>query len=200
MNLLIASNNQHKIKEINEIFIMMNVQNFKLLTPNEILSEEFDVEEDGTTFVENAYKKADFFFNLTQETTIADDSGLEIDALSGLPGVNSARFSGVHGNDAENRKKVLQLLKDTPHELRTARFRTVICYRSDSSTLYFEGICNGKITIVEKGENGFGYDSIFIPDHHTNTFAEMNSQEKNAISHRTNAVKKLGEFLKNLEN
>lgn len=200
MRLLLASNNLHKIREIQEIFLKQDIGNIDLLTPNDVLSEEFDVEEDGTTFRENAFKKSDFYFNLTQTTTIADDSGLEIDALSGMPGVNSARFSGVHGNDELNRKKVLQLLKDTPAEQRTARFRTVICYRSKESTLYFEGICNGIITNEEKGENGFGYDPIFIPYSHTSTFAEMNAEEKNGISHRTNAVIKLGEYLRNLEN
>jgi len=197
MELLLASNNLHKLREIQEIFSTIGDLNLNIVTPEMISLNSIDVEEDGATFEENAFKKADYFFQLSSITTIADDSGLEIEALDGLPGVKSARFSGEHGNDAMNRLKVLVQLSNVPEELRKARFKTVICLRQAKSTNYFEGTCSGKIIFFEKGKRGFGYDPIFIPDGHKKTFAEMLPDEKNKISHRGIAIKNLGEFVKN---
>ena len=169
---------------------------FRIKILSEVLDELFDVVEDGLTLEENAFKKASEYHNLTVLPCFADDTGLEIDALNGEPGVHSARFAGEHGNDAENRKKVLYLLSNFPIEKRTAQFRTVICFYDGSKPYFIEGICKGKINFDEKGTNGFGYDSIFIPDGSTKTFAEMNPFEKNEISHRGKAIRNFVQFLK----
>jgi XTP/dITP diphosphohydrolase len=188
MKLLIGTNNKHKAREIQQILDKRNPGEVKLLTPAEVLGKVIDVEETGATLEENAFLKASKYFEMTKIPCFADDTGLEIDALSGLPGVQSARFSGVHGNDAANRKKVLDLLEDVPSEKRTARFRTVISFADGKNVKYFEGRCEGKIINEERGQNGFGYDSIFVPDEYKQTFAEMNPEKKNELSHRSKAV------------
>jgi len=196
MKILIASNNKHKLIEIQEILDSSNIKGVQLVTPNEFLGYSIEVEETEETLEGNATLKAKAYFDISKIPVIADDTGLEIDTLHGQPGVNSARFSGVHGNDVLNRKKVLELMKDTPEEKRTARFRTVICFESEANTDYKEGICEGKIINEEHGTNGFGYDSIFVPNRYNKTFAEMNAEEKNKISHRGKAIRNFVEFLK----
>jgi XTP/dITP diphosphohydrolase len=180
MKILLATNNNHKINEIKETISKLSNQNIEFVY-SEMLSSRLEPKEIGKTLEENAFIKASTFFNVTKISTLADDSGLEIEALNGLPGVNSARFADLH-NDSANRKKVWELLKDKSNK--NARFRSVLAYYDGQEVHYFNGICNGKIIMEERGNNGFGYDSIFIPDGYTQTFAEMNFNKKNSLSHR----------------
>ncbi|HPI19391.1 MAG TPA: RdgB/HAM1 family non-canonical purine NTP pyrophosphatase [Candidatus Kapabacteria bacterium] len=189
MTLLLATNNEHKKREFLQIFDEYNIENIKLLMINDVLNNKIEIEETGKTFKENAFLKANALYQITKIPTIADDSGLEIDELGRLPGVDSAVFAGEPRSDKNNRKKVISLLEKSNLENFTARFRTIICYYNGKETFYFEGTCEGKIILEERGGNGFGYDSIFIPDGHENTFAEMSGEEKNKISHRANAIR-----------
>jgi XTP/dITP diphosphohydrolase len=195
MKILLATNNENKYKEIYSKFKEQNLP-FELLSLNQVTNEKIEIEEIGSSLEENALIKAREVYNLFKIPTIADDTGLEVEALGGLPGVNSARFSGVHGNDAENRKKLLGLLKDVPLEKRNARFRTVICLYDGTEPKFFEGVCKGKIIFSERGSKGFGYDSIFVPENYEKTFAEMELGEKNRISHRSKAISLLIDYLK----
>ncbi|ROL60036.1 RdgB/HAM1 family non-canonical purine NTP pyrophosphatase [Bacteroidetes/Chlorobi group bacterium MS-B_bin-24] len=195
MKILLATNNENKYKEIYSKFKEQNLP-FELLSLNQVTNEKIEIEETGSSLEENALIKAREVYNLFKIPTIADDTGLEVEALGGLPGVNSARFSGVHGNDAENRKKLLGLLKDFPLEKRNARFRTVICLYDGTEPKFFEGVCKGKIIFSERGSKGFGYDSIFVPENYEKTFAEMELGEKNRISHRSKAISLLIDYLK----
>ena len=150
---------------------------------------DLDVEENGTTFEENSFIKAKAITDLTGELAIADDSGLEVDALSGAPGVHSARFAGGHGNDAANRQKVLQLLQNVPDAKRTARCVCgITLVRPDGTKLAARGTVEGRITEEELGDGGFGYDCIFMPDGFDVTFAQMDADQKNRMSHRARAL------------
>lgn len=190
IELVLATNNRHKAQEITSI---LGADNFSVYMLNDVTNVPIDVEESGATLEENAYIKAMAIFEHTTKPVIADDTGLEIDALEGGgPGVLSARYAGEHGNDAANRSKVLQELTNCAD--RTARFRTVLCYHDGIRTLFAEGICSGVILRAEKGDGGFGYDSIFQPNGHTQSFAEMSSIEKNEISHRRKALNALREI------
>jgi XTP/dITP diphosphohydrolase len=197
MKILLASNNKHKAKEI-----LDKVQEAKLeveiLMPGEVFPDVLDVEETGQTLEENAFLKANFFYKKFNLPTLADDTGLEVDALGGEPGVFSARFSGIYGDDMANRLKLLNLLKNVPEGKRTARFRTVICFIDNGNPTFFEGVCLGEITTEQRGEGGFGYDSIFVPKGYSLTFAEMSFEEKNRISHRSRAIERFVDFLKKL--
>ena len=163
-----------------------------------------EVEEDGVTFAENARKKALGYAKATGLWTIADDSGLIVDALDGDPGVKSARFSGAKDKDRtlidhRNIAKVLKLLQDVPKEARTARFVCCLCLATPEEILIetegtLEGLINGKTV----GENGFGYDPIFFVPHLNKTVAQLTAEEKNAISHRGNAIRKLKPLLNKL--
>ncbi len=194
MKILLASNNKHKAEEIKHILDEILPNQIELVLPKQITDTPIDPEETGINLGENAEIKAKAFFDEYKIICIADDTGLEIEALDMAPGVNSARFSGVHGNDKANRSKVLDLLKNKNN--RNARFRCVFCFYDGKAKHFSEGICNGKIIDDERGEMGFGYDSIFVPDGFNQTFAEMNSSEKNAISHRFKATLNLADFLK----
>jgi len=165
-----------------------------------------EIEEDGETFIENACKKAIGYASITGQWTIADDSGLQIDALGGEPGVKSARYSGektINDDgtliDHRNIAKVLNLLEDVPQAKRTARFFCSLCLASPEQVLIeTEGTLEGLITNKEIGNNGFGYDPIFFVPHLNKTVAQLTSEEKNAISHRGNAIRKLKPLLKKL--
>lgn len=194
--LLLASNNQHKAFEFKEKFKASGLD-LELMIPKEISSKEIDVLEDGLTLEDNSEKKAVGFFKAFGITTIADDTGLEITALNGRPGVNSARFSGIHGNDKANREKALYELENKSD--RSAQFRTVLCMYDGMKKLFFNGICKGTIIESEKGENGFGYDSIFVPDGFNKTFAQLSSEEKNNISHRAKAIENFTKFLSEIK-
>jgi XTP/dITP diphosphohydrolase len=190
MTLVFASNNDHKIKEINSLL----GDSFKLLSLRDINISE-DIPEEEPQIEGNALSKARFVYNLTGLDVFADDTGLEITSLNGLPGVHSARFAGENKDSSANIEKVLSMLGET--EKREARFRTVIALILDKKEFLFEGIVNGTIAYSKRGREGFGYDPVFIPEGKTCTFAEMDLAEKNTVSHRARAFEKLREFLNN---
>ncbi|MBI3260109.1 MAG: RdgB/HAM1 family non-canonical purine NTP pyrophosphatase [Ignavibacteriae bacterium] len=189
MKVLLATNNKHKLSEMQSILISVFGEGLEILIPSDILDAALEVDETGTTLEDNAYLKAIALFSVTLIPTIADDTGLEIIALDNQPGVKSARYSGEHGNDAANREKVLNELSGNSN--RKAQFRTVICFHDGVRTLFAEGICKGEILENERGSAGFGYDAIFKPDNSVLSFAEMPASEKNAISHRGLALQEL---------
>jgi XTP/dITP diphosphohydrolase len=152
-----------------------------------------DIPEEEPQIEGNALAKARFVHSFTGRNVFADDTGLEIDALNGLPGVHSARFAGENKDSSANIEKVFSLLHETGN--RKARFRTVIALILDNKEYLFEGIVDGTITTNKRGTEGFGYDPIFVPDGKTRTFAEMGLDEKNTVSHRARAFEKLKEFL-----
>ena len=192
MTLVFASNNEHKIKEINSLL----GSSFKLLSLHDINIIE-DIPEKEPTIEGNALSKARFVYNRTGRDVFADDTGLEIKSLNGLPGVHSARFAGENKDSSANIEKALSMLGNTEH--REARFRTVIALIIKKKEYLFEGIVKGTITNAKRGTEGFGYDPIFIPDGKSSTFAEMGLAEKNTVSHRARAFEKLREFLFNCQ-
>lgn len=189
--LIFASNNAHKLNEVRSILAPL----CSVVSPREI-GIESDPEENAPTLEGNALIKARALFALTQQACFADDTGLEVEALGGAPGVHSARYaSPTESNDAANRAKLLQELSahPLPHK---ARFRTVVAYiNSRGEEFLFEGIVQGIIIDQMRGTAGFGYDALFVPEEETRTFAEMSDAEKNAISHRGRAVLSLKNFL-----
>jgi len=222
--LLLATRNAHKVDEIRAILGC----NFRCFTLNDFPGAP-KVIEDAETFAGNAAKKAGELakwlagkhstFNIQHSTpnfVLADDSGLEVDALNGAPGVHSARFAAMDsaksGNtpDAENNSKLLRLLENVPPEKRTARFCCVIalvgvpkgkvevaspvCYADEFESNTFDGVCEGKIILAPRGKNGFGYDPLFVPDGFEQTFAELGDEVKNKLSHRARALQKLKIF------
>jgi XTP/dITP diphosphohydrolase len=188
MTIVFASNNENKIMEIRSIL----GNSFSLLSLDEINIRE-DIPENEPQLEGNALSKARYINNATGMNVFADDTGLEIEALNGLPGVHSARFAGDARDSSENINKVLNMLGNT--ENRKARFRTVIALILDKKEYLFEGIVTGTIINERRGDKGFGYDPVFIPDGKTRTFAEMDLDEKNKTSHRARAFNKLREFL-----
>lgn len=186
--LIIASNNAHKIEEIRNI---LGDFNFEILSLKDA-GINVDVEENGDTFEENSYIKARAIYELTHEAVLADDSGLEVYALNGAPGVYSARFGGEHGNDRKNNNKLLELLKDAPEEKRGARFvSAIVMLTTDGERITGNGFVEGRIGYSERGSNGFGYDPLFIVPNLNKTFAELTGEEKNSISHRKRALEDL---------
>jgi len=188
MELVFASNNLHKVKEINSLL----GKSFKLLSLGDVNIFD-DIPENEPMLEGNALAKARFVHNANGKNVFADDTGLEIEALSGLPGVHSARFAGEQKDSAANIKKVLELLGTNKN--RKARFRTVIALIINNEEFLFEGIVEGKIIDEIRGSQGFGYDPVFIPNGKTQTFAEMGLDEKNTVSHRARAFEKLKDFL-----
>ena len=189
MKIFLATGNKHKIKEIEKIFKMDNVE---ILSINDGI-EIPEVEEDGTTFEENSKKKALEIAKFTNMITIADDSGLCVDALGGAPGVYSARYAGEHGNDLDNNKKLVKELQGV--ENRKARFVCVITLAKPTGETYsFRGEVEGDIIDVPQGTEGFGYDPHFFMKEYEKTLAEI-PEIKNKISHRARALEKLKENL-----
>ena len=186
--LVFATNNAHKLEEV-AAKIKGSIQ---LVSLNDIGCND-DIDETGTTFIQNASIKSHYIYNKYHLNCFGDDSGLEIDALGGEPGVYSARYAGVHGDHAANNKKVLEKLSSATN--RKARFRTVISLMWNGEEHFFEGTVEGSIRHELNGAAGFGYDPIFQPDGYSKTFAEMSLEEKNAISHRAKAMDKLLGFL-----
>lgn len=185
--LLLATRNQHKKQEIQAI---LENENITLLTLDDIGPME-TIEEDGTTFAENAEKKARLTAIASGFMCLADDSGLTVEALGGQPGVYSARFAGEQATDAANNQKLLTLLQEVEAEKRQAEFICVITISDPQGrTSSVQGTCPGHITDRPAGENGFGYDPLFIPTGYTKTFAELDEKEKNRISHRAQALRK----------
>ena len=194
MKLIIASNNQHKIKEIKQILAPW----FTDVVSLKEAGVDLEVEEDGATFEENADKKAREVFAYLGEkhAVLSDDSGLEVDALGGAPGVYSARYCGVHGKDKENNALVLKNLEGVPDEERTARYVCAIAlYRPGKAPIVLRGTCEGRIAREETGENGFGYDPMFFLPQYGVTMAQITDEQKNAISHRGNALRLLRDRL-----
>ena len=188
MTIVFASNNEHKIREIKSIL----GNSFTLLSLSDINMKE-DIPENEPLLEGNALSKARYIHNATGMNVFADDTGLEIDALNGLPGVYSARFAGESKDPSANIEKVLSLLGSAAN--RKARFRTVIALIFEKKEYLFEGIVTGTIITEKRGTEGFGYDPVFMPDGKNLTFAEMELVEKNSISHRARAFEKLTEFL-----
>jgi XTP/dITP diphosphohydrolase len=192
MNKIVAgTRNAGKVREIRQALAELPFEVCGI--PDESLA---DVEETGVTFSENAILKARYYSQHTGEYCLADDSGLEVDALDGAPGVYSARYSGEGATDTANNQKLLLALQDVPAEKRTARFRSVLALAGpDGSLLLADGTCEGIILTEAKGDGGFGYDPLFWMPDRQKTLAEMTVQEKNAISHRGNALKVLKQKL-----
>ncbi len=188
MELIFATNNSHKLKEISA----MLGNAIRLLTPAELGIND-DIPEDFPTIEENALAKARYIHRLTGRDVFADDTGLEIEALGGEPGVHSARYAGPGKDFEKNIDKVLEKMKDVNR--RNACFRTVIALIKDGGEYLFEGKICGKIIRERRGSKGFGYDPVFIPDGYNVTFAQMSLEEKNRISHRSEAFRKLRSFL-----
>ena len=181
--LLVSTRNPHKLREITAIMEFTGVELVSLAA----FPDAPEVDEDRETLEGNAIKKACELQAFTGLPTLADDTGLEVMALDGAPGVRSARFAGEDADDAANRALLLERLEDADD--RRARFRTVIALCTAAGTHTFEGTCPGTIIREERGEKGFGYDPIFQPEGHGITFAQMSDNEKNAISHRGRALK-----------
>ena len=180
--LLISTRNPHKLREIMAILDGAGVE----LVSLERFPDAPDVIEDRNTLEGNAAKKAEELYRLTGLPTMSDDTGLEVDALGGAPGVRSARYAGEDADAAANRALLLDQLDGADN--RRARFRTVIALATDTGTRFFEGVCEGDILREERGHGGFGYDPLFQPDGHAESFAEMAADTKNAISHRGRAL------------
>ena len=192
MKVVLASKNPHKLVEISKITEKIG---YELVLESDV-GVDIDVEETGSTFEENSFKKANEIMKLCGRITLADDSGLEVDYLDGAPGVYSARFAGEDGNDAKNNEKLLKLLDGAAPEARTARFVSVITMvYPDGTVLTARGECPGRILEAPAGENGFGYDPLFVPDGCDVTFAQLGAEEKNRISHRAKALEKLEDLL-----
>lgn len=192
MDILLATNNPHKADELRQILgseLPTELAGIRILSISDVLPQGLDVEETGHTLEENAYIKARTLHDATGLPCIADDTGLEIDALDGAPGVYTARFAGANASYSDNVNLALEKLRDVPHEQRSAQFRAVICYCDDVRTFFAEGICKGHIATQALGTSGFGYDPIFIPEGSAHSFAQMDSEEKHAISHRGKALR-----------
>lgn len=192
-SVIIATKNKGKAKEFEKLFLPKGLAVKTLLDYPEI----DDVEETGSTFEENAILKAETIANNLGVRVIADDSGLEIDALEGRPGVYSARYAGSEKNDENNIDKVLEELQGVPERERTARFCCALAMAvPGKETVTVFGTCEGRILNERRGSNGFGYDSIFFVETEGKAMAELASDEKNKISHRANAIRKLDDLLK----
>ncbi len=188
MKFFIATKNAHKIAEFSAIFENLNI---KLLSERDLEKPLPEIEENGTTFEENSLIKARFAASFTGLPTLADDSGLCVDALGGEPGIYSARYAGEHGDSAANNEKLLKNMENETN--RTARFVCVIaCVFPDGREFTVRGECKGRIDTCLRGNGGFGYDPLFISDER-GSFGLISAEEKNSISHRGNAVKKFKE-------
>ncbi len=190
--LVIASKNQGKIREIRNFLHGLDIE----LKSMEDFPEIPEIPEDGKTFEENALKKAKAIFDHTKYTTIADDSGLEVKYLNNKPGILSKRYAGPNANDLTNNQQLLEDLKGVEMDNRKAKFKCVIVlYNSLYNGLTFEGKCDGYLIDQMKGDNGFGYDPLFVPLGYHKTFAELDLVTKNKISHRGKALTHLREFI-----
>lgn len=189
LSLVLATRNPNKVAEMRDLLADLPVQ----LLPADSLDAPPDVEEDAPTLQENAQKKAMALHRYAELPAIADDTGLEVEALDGAPGVHTARFAGPDATPADNNEKLLHALRDV--ETRRARFRTVVAFVHGDEVHFFEGVCEGSIAEAPRGEMGFGYDPIFVPAGEQRTFAEMSAAEKNAISHRKRALHRFADFL-----
>jgi XTP/dITP diphosphohydrolase len=192
VELVLATNNPHKVREIRELLADLPI---KVLTPAD-LGLAVEVEEDGAAYAENAAKKARAVAALTGRPALGDDSGLEVDALGGAPGVRSARYAGEGASGADHIRKLLEALAGVPFDRRRAVFRCVLVLAwPDGGEETVEGACEGIITFQPMGEQGFGYDPVFLIPEYGKTFAQMEPREKHRISHRGRALERLRERL-----
>jgi XTP/dITP diphosphohydrolase len=195
--LLLATRNRHKQQELQNMLADLDIRVIGL----DDLPPLPEVEEDGTTFAENASKKAAIIAAASKMTCLADDSGLEVDALDGRPGVYSARFAGPDASDEKNNALLLQMLQDVPQEKRKAKFVCVIAIADPQGNLSLaEGSCPGSIGFSPHGSGGFGYDPLFIPQGYNQSFAELGDEVKNSVSHRARALAKARPLLRELFN
>ena len=185
--IILASNNENKLREFRQIFLSKKIISLDDINFNK------EIDETGTTLKQNALIKVREVFSYSNKICISDDSGLEIDYLNGEPGVYSARYAGNYASSTDNIKKVLNNLGEAKN--RKARFKTVIAYKDSLTEAVFEGEISGNIAKSIRGEGGFGYDPIFIPNNYNVTFSEMKPEQKNKISHRSLAINKLFKFL-----
>jgi XTP/dITP diphosphohydrolase len=192
MILIFATNNQHKAEEVKAIVS----DSYQIITLKEA-GIDIDIPEPHDTLEANASEKSGTIYKLTQMNCFSEDTGLEVDALNGEPGVKSARYAGEEKSFDKNIEKLLQKLRDEPD--RSASFRAVISLMIEGKETLFEGICNGRIIGEKRGNFGFGYDPVFIPDGAAKTFGEMQLEEKSVYSHRAKAMEKLVAFLNTLE-
>ncbi len=193
--IVLATQNPHKVEEISAI-----ISNLKLeLSSLQDFPQIPDIAETGGTFKENALIKAKTVFRHTNLLSLADDSGLEVDALNGKPGIYSARYAGTEKNYLANNKKLLQMLSEIPAERRQAQFRCVVAMVGPELEETVQGIVRGKIIEEMRGSGGFGYDPLFMPDGYTKTYAELSDAEKNQISHRARALRKAMKLLQEKE-
>ena len=186
--IIFATNNQHKVNEVRSVL----GKNFNIITLKEA-GIDIDIPEPHDTLEANASEKSKTIFTLTNKNCFSEDTGLEVEALNGEPGVKSARYAGGNRSFDDNIDKLLLNLSASDNK--TAQFRTVISLILEGKEYFFEGICPGKIIGERRGNNGFGYDPVFIPDGSEKTFAEMDMEEKNKFSHRKKAMEKLINFL-----
>lgn len=196
--IVVATGNQGKLKEINQV-----LNPFGLLALGQKQLNVPDIEETGLTFVENAILKARNAASLTGKPALADDSGLEVDALQGAPGIYSARYAGTDATDAANVNKLLGALQNIPREQRTARFQCVMVYlrhAADPVPLICQGTWEGYIDFQPSGDNGFGYDPVFVVPQHNCTAAQLPPEVKNQLSHRGQALQKLMQAFSNKQN
>lgn len=189
MKIVFATNNAHKLQEVQQVL----GSEFELVTLRQCGVVE-DIPENEPTLEGNALAKARYIYQRTGCDCFADDTGLEVDALGGEPGVRSARYATDGHDDEANKRLLLERLEGV--ENRAAQFRTAVALILGGKEYLFEGIVRGEITSEERGEGGFGYDPLFIPEGFDKTFAELSAEQKNAISHRGRAVRKLAEFLR----
>lgn len=189
MKLIIASNNSHKVTEIKAIL----GDYFQQILSLREAGVSIDVDEDADTFEGNALKKASEIFDAVEaDAVLSDDSGLEVDALGGAPGVYSARYAGEGHDDAANNAKILENMKDVPAEKRTCRFVSAVALvRKDKEPVVVRGAVEGRLLNALQGENGFGYDPLFFYEPYNKSFAELTAEEKNTVSHRKNALEAL---------
>ncbi len=192
MKLILASNNAHKLQEFEEILAGTGIE----VIPQREAGCDFEVEETGDTFEENAFIKAEAAMKASGHAAVSDDSGLEVDALDGAPGVHSARYTGNEtDSDADRREFLMVKLEGEEH--RSARFvSSICCIFPNGDVLRARGTCEGDIASFMRGENGFGYDSMFIPEGFTKTMAQLSPEEKNKISHRGRALRVFADILK----
>lgn len=191
---IVASGNKHKIEEISKVTKKFGIE--VISRDDAGIPKDFEIEENGATFEENSYIKAKAIMDICGKPTIADDSGLMVEALGGAPGVYSARFAGDGHDDKKNNEKLLHLLSDIPYKERRAKFVSVITVVfPDGRKIVARGECKGHIIDKEAGKNGFGYDPLFVPDGYGSTFGMIDPEVKNQISHRARALKMLAEAL-----
>lgn len=189
---VLASRNKHKIEELRQTLAPLNIE----LKSTYDFPQLEEVIEDKSTLEGNALKKARYVFEETGLPSLSDDTGLEVEALDGRPGVYSARYAGESATYQENVDKLLDEMAGVKVKDRKAQFRTVVAFVSDDGTHTFEGVCRGEILEEERGDKGFGYDPVFQPQGFEQTFAELDARTKNEISHRGKAIQKFYDWLK----